>query len=174
MYAHKYLDVCSMTQRLYSSVYFPSTAAWWSPRATDGGRGGERSPGTGEAEQLQRECQSGGRAHAGSTTGGSIWWDFSLFYLFGVGTSSFQSPRSPVLCFLYLYLFLLHVILYNIAPPHFRYSDLSVSTNYRLPSSMFSLLHLQSFSPRVLTRSVSLLNPLYSHRPSQHSHLCSF
>ena len=32
---------------------------------------------------------------------------YSAFSLFGVGTSSFQSPRSPVVCFFYLYSFYL-------------------------------------------------------------------
>ena len=31
------------------------------------------------------------------------------FSLFGVGASNFQPPRSPVLCFFYLYSFLIHV-----------------------------------------------------------------
>ena len=43
------------------------------------------------------------------------------FSLFGIGASSHQSPRSPVLCF-YLYSFLLHVFSYIITPPQFQFS----------------------------------------------------
>ena len=72
----------------------------------------------------------------------------SVFSLFVVGALSFQSPLSPVLCFFYLYLFLLHVFSDNITSfglPVFRCP----------PTSMFSLLHLAlSFSPHVLTISV--------------------
>ena len=82
------------------------------------------------------------------------------FCLFGVGASSFQSPHSPVLCCFYLYLFLLCVFSYNITPPQFRSSYLSVSTlfhavittsssvflstwpnNLSLASLIFSLMH---------------------------------
>ena len=59
------------------------------------------------------------------------------FPLFGVGPSSFQYPRSPVLCFFYLYLFLLHVFSYNITPTQFRSSYLSVSTHFHLPCSHY-------------------------------------
>ena len=55
-----------------------------------------------------------------------------LLILFGVGASSFQSPRSPILCFFYLYMFLLHVFSYNITPPQFRSSYLSLSTHFHL------------------------------------------
>ena len=74
----------------------------------------------------------------------------SAFSLFGVGASSFQSLRSPVLCFFYLYSFLLRVFSCNI-----RFG-LPI---FRCPlTSMFSLLHLlQSFYPHGLTISVSLL-----------------
>ena len=81
----------------------------------------------------------------------------SAFSLFGVGASSFQTPRSPVLCFFYLYLFLLHLFSYNITPPQFWYS---YPPHLRCPpTSMFSLLHLAlSFSLHLLlTISVSLL-----------------
>ena len=75
--------------------------------------------------------------------------------LFGAGVPSFPSPRSPVMCFFYLDLFLLHVFSYNITPPQFRSSSFGV---HPFPSSMFSSLHLlQSFSPRVLTISLSLI-----------------
>ena len=81
----------------------------------------------------------------------------SAFSLFEVSVPSFQSPRSPVLSFFYLYLFLLLSFSYNITPPQFRSPYLSVST-----TSMFSILHLlQSFSPHGLTISVSVL--LFSH-----------
>ena len=52
--------------------------------------------------------------------------------------SSFQSSRSPVLCFFYFYSFLLHDFSYNIAPPQFRSSYLSVSTHFRA----VDLIHL--------------------------------
>ena len=54
------------------------------------------------------------------------------FSLFGVGASNFQSPRSPVLCFFYLYSFLLHVFSYNITTPQFRSFYLSVSTHFHV------------------------------------------
>ena len=65
---------------------------------------------------------------------------YSAFFLFAVGTSCFQSPRSPVLCFFYLYSFLLHVFSYNITSPQLRSSYLSGVRP--LPSSMFLILHL--------------------------------
>ena len=69
-----------------------------------------------------------------------------------IRTPSFQSPCSPVLCFFYLYSFLIHFFSYNITPPQFRSSYLLVYT------SILSLLHLlQSYSPHGLTISVSLL-----------------
>ena len=82
----------------------------------------------------------------------------SAFSLFGVGASSFLSPRSPVLCFFHIYLFLIHVFFYNITPPQFG----SSFCGQPLPSSTFSLLQLlYSFSPHGLTVSVSLR--LFSH-----------
>ena len=66
---------------------------------------------------------------------------FSILSLFVVGASSFQSPRSPILCFFYLYSFLLHVFSYNITPPQLWSSYLSMSTRFHLlittPSSVF-------------------------------------
>ena len=85
-----------------------------------------------------------------------IYSSSSVFSPFGVGASSFQLPRSPVLCFFSLYYFLLRVYSYNITPPQFRSSFISVST--QIPSSMFSLPHLLlTFCPHGLTISVSLL-----------------
>ena len=83
----------------------------------------------------------------------------SAFPLFGIGASSFQSPRSLVLCVFYLYSFLLRVFSYDITSLHLSFG-LPI---FRCPpTSMFSLLHLlQSFSPHGLTISVSLL--LFSH-----------
>ena len=64
----------------------------------------------------------------------------SAFSLFRVGASSFQSPSSPVFCFFYLYLFLLHVFSYNITPPQFRSSYLLVSTHFHLPCSHYYIV----------------------------------
>ena len=64
----------------------------------------------------------------------------SAFSLFGLGASRFQFPCSPVLCFFYLYLFRLHACSYNITPPPFRCSYLSVSTTsvlINISSSVF-------------------------------------
>ena len=72
----------------------------------------------------------------------------SVFSIFVVGTSSFHSPRSPILLFFYLYSFLLNVFSYNIIPPQFGLS-IFLGENL-LPSSVLSLLHLPlSFSPHV-------------------------
>ena len=57
---------------------------------------------------------------------------FSILSLFVVGASSFQSPRSPILCFFYRYSFFLHVFSYNITPPQLWSSYLSVSTHFHL------------------------------------------
>ena len=94
-------------------------------------------------------------------------------------------PCSPVLCFSYL-CFTSFLITFSVF--------LSFGVN-PLPSSMFSLLHLHSFSPHGLTMSVSLilfshvclqhlpcsyffipdiLNSLSYHHPSQHSRFCFF
>ena len=64
----------------------------------------------------------------------------SAFSLFGVGESSFQSPRSPVLCAFYVYLLLHHVFSYNITPPQFHSSYLSVSNHFHLPCSHYYIL----------------------------------
>ena len=56
----------------------------------------------------------------------------SAFSLFGIGASSYRSPRSPISCFFCLYVFLLHVLLYNIAPSQFLVSRLSVSTHFHV------------------------------------------
>ena len=64
--------------------------------------------------------------------------------LFQVGGSSFLSPRSPVLCFFYLN-FLLHVISYNITPPQFRSSYLSVSTHFHLLITTSSSVFLSTW-----------------------------
>ena len=61
----------------------------------------------------------------------------SAFSLFGVGASSFQSPRSPVLCFFSRYSCLIHVFSYNITPPQFRSSYLSVSYHFHVPRSHY-------------------------------------
>ena len=53
-----------------------------------------------------RDVGNCGRSTALFGLRSSSSWAFSLF---GIGTSSFQSPRSLVLCFFYRYLFLLHV-----------------------------------------------------------------
>ena len=58
---------------------------------------------------------------------------YSAFSLVGVGASSFQYPRSPVLCIFYLYSCLLHFFSYNISPPEFRSYYISVSTHFHLP-----------------------------------------
>ena len=77
------------------------------------------------------------------------------FTLFGVGASSFQFPRSPILSFFPPFSFMSFLI-----------TSLHLSFGLPIflcpPTSMFSLLHLlQSFSPHALTISVSLL--LFSH-----------
>ena len=54
---------------------------------------------------------------------------YSAFSLFVVGASS-QFPHCLVLCFFYLYSFLLHVFSYNITPPLIQSSYLSVSTHF--------------------------------------------
>ena len=77
----------------------------------------------------------------------------SAFSLFGVGASSFQSPRSLVLCFSYLYFFLLHVFSYNITPPQFWSSYLSMSTHFHVLITTCSSVILSNS----LTISVSLL-----------------
>ena len=51
---------------------------------------------------------------------------------------SFNSPLSPVLCFFFLYSFLLHVFSYHIAPPQFWSSYVSVSIDFHVPCSTFS------------------------------------
>ena len=78
--------------------------------------------------------------------------------LFPISGWRIEFSISTFLCFFYLHLFLLRVFSYIVNPPLFRSSYLSVAAD-RLPSSMFSLLHLlQSFSLRGLTISVSLLS----------------
>ena len=114
----------------------------------------------------------------------------SAFSPFGVGASCFQSfPRSPVLWFS-LYSFLLHVFSNNITPSQFWSSYLSVSTHFHLPCShyyiLFSLfLHMDGptisvsriFSLTFATPAIALifhadlLNPLYSHHPSEQKHV---
>ena len=69
------------------------------------------------------------------------------FSLFGVWTSIFQCPRSPVFCSFYLYSFLLHVFSYNITPSQFR-----CPTHFHLPCShcyiFFSLSFHMAYPPR--------------------------
>ena len=67
------------------------------------------------------------------------------FSLFVVSALSFLSPCSLVLCFFYLYYFLLHVFSYNITPPQFRSSNLSVSTHCRLPITTSSSVFLSTW-----------------------------
>ena len=121
----------------------------------------------------------------------TVYKYFSLYFssIFGVGASSFHSPRSPALCFFYVYSFL-----FLITSRHFSFS-LPI---FRCPltSIFYDLItiHLhQSFFPHDLIISVSLLlcltyvchtclcsyffipdllNPRYSHHPCQHSHFC--
>ena len=69
----------------------------------------------------------------------------SAFSLFGVGASSFQSPRSPVLCFFYLYSFLLHIVSYNNAPPQLRSSYISVSTHFHVLITTSSSVSLSTW-----------------------------
>ena len=99
------------------------------------------------------------------------------FSVFGVGVSSFQSPCSPVL-------FLLHVFLYHHSISVSVFLSLGV---HPLSSSMFSLPHLPlSFSPQCQSRfsnflnyvchtypysyilSPYLLGPLYFYYPAEH------
>ena len=79
------------------------------------------------------------------------------FSLFGVGTSSFQSPRSPVLCFFYLYSCLSFVSFYNITPPQFQSSYLSVSTHVHVLITTSSSVFLSTWP---ITISVSPHLPL--------------
>ena len=65
-----------------------------------------------------------------------------------------HSPPSPVLRFICLYFFLIHVFTYNITRLQFRSSYLSVSTHFHL---------LITTSPHSLIISISLL--LFSHLP---------
>ena len=103
--------------------------------------------------------------------------------LFWVGASSFQSPHSPVLCFFYLYLFLLHVFSYNtsVCPPILPLLITTPSSVF-LPNSLTIAVSLLLFSHLNICHTCpcsyffipDLLNPLYSHHPSQHSHSLFF
>ena len=57
---------------------------------------------------------------------------FGLFPIWGLHIK-FSISRYPVMCFFYLYSFLLDVFSYKITPPQFRSSHLSVSTHFHLP-----------------------------------------
>ena len=91
------------------------------------------------------------------TSSFSMW--FSIFYLgsahhvfilhvvqyllSGVGASRLHSPHGSVFkCFFSLSSFLLHVFSYNITPPHFRSSYLSLSTHFHLLIFFSLSLHL--------------------------------
>ena len=104
------------------------------------------------------------------------------------------------MCFSYLYSFLLHVISYNLTPPHFRSSYVAVSTYFHLPWCHYYIffsfsLHKEStwpddlslasliFSLKFATPAIALisyffipylLDTLHSNHPSQHSRFCSF
>ena len=113
---------------------------------------------------------------------------FVCLSLFRVGgASSFQSPHSPVLSFFYLYLFLLHVFSYNITPPQFRSTYLSVSTHFHVLITTSSSVFISTW-PKLSQSRFSCfltyvchtcpcshffmhdpLNPLYSHHPSHKS-----
>ena len=94
-----------------------------------------------------RWSRNGYYCHISKTTGWSnLERIYSLLYkyekkvtsssaisLFRVGASSFQYSRSPVVCFCYLYSFLLHVF----TPPQFRFSYLSVSTYCNVISNFY-------------------------------------
>ena len=89
------------------------------------------------------------------------------FPLFGIGATSFQFPRSPVLCFFSLYSFLPRVFSYNITPPQFWSSYLSCP-----PASIFHVLITTSFSPPCpnyltlasLIFSLMFATPAYKHK----------
>ena len=75
--------------------------------------------------------------------------EWSLCAVIAAWLNAAKIIRISALCFSLL----LHVFSYNITPPQFLFSYLSVSTHFH----MFSLLHrLQSFSPHGLTILVSL------------------
>ena len=95
----------------------------------------------------------------------------SAFSLIGVGTSRFQSARSPVLCFFYLYLFLLHVFSYNITPPHFRSSYLSLSTHFHVRITTSSSVFLSTWPNHF--RLASLIFSLMFATPAL-AHITSF
>ena len=64
------------------------------------------------------------------------------YYNFGVGASSFQSPRSPVLCFFSLYSFLLHVFL--ITSLHLSFSILMFGVHFHVLIATSSSVFLSS------------------------------
>ena len=69
----------------------------------------------------------------------------SSFSLFGVGTTNFHSPRSPLLCLFSRYSGLLRVFSYNITPPQFRSSYLSVSTHFHVLITTSSSVFLSTW-----------------------------
>ena len=87
-----------------------------------------------------------------------------------------------------LYTFLLHVSLYDITPPQVRFSYLSFPLTPIFSSSVFPstcpyhlclgfsyfLTYVSHTCPCYYLFCLHLLNPLYSHHPSQHAHLCYF
>ena len=82
------------------------------------------------------------------------------FPYFEVGASSFQFPHSPVSCF-YLYSFLLHIFSYNITPPPFRSSYLSVSIAFHVPITTSSSVFLSTWPNHL--RLASLIFSLICH-----------
>ena len=76
------------------------------------------------------------------------------FPYLGVGASRFHSPLSPVLCFFYLYMFLLYVFSYNITPPQFRSSYISVSIHFNILITTSSPVFLSTWSNRLSASSL--------------------
>ena len=115
----------------------------------------------------------------------------SVFSLFAVGASSFQSARSPILCLFYLYSFLLHVFSYNIVPPQYLsfgvhplpsshyYIFFSLSLHMALPSQSrlsYFLTYVCHTCPCSYFFIPDLLNPLYACALFTYSYVvfCSF
>ena len=102
-----------------------------------------------------------------------------------------QTDCSSTFSLFGVYAFLLRIFSYNITPPQFWSSYLSVSTHFHVlittssavflstcPNhlSLTSLFFSLMFAPPALAlmSSPDLLNPLYSHHPFQHSHIMFF
>ena len=101
----------------------------------------------------------------------NLFGELTFFCLFSA--LSFLYPRSPVLCFFYLYSFLLYVFSYNITLPQFRSTYLSVSTHFHLPCSHYYIFFSLSLHMTQPSQShLHMAQPSQSHFPYFLTYVC--